>query len=65
MARVIRVSPSPKVAKQCDCKHCGARIEYVPNDLMESHGRDYSGGSAGCRWLVCPNCGKEIVTDSW
>lgn len=65
MAKVISIKPSKKVAKRCDCEHCGARIEYVPNDMKEYHGTDYSGGPDGYKWVVCPNRSKKIILESW
>jgi len=66
MAKVISTDPSPKVEKQTICNRgCGATVAYVPNDVKEYNGQDYSGGPDGQRWIDCPNCGKKIILESW
>ena len=64
MARVLDDSI---LEKKVRCPHCGRMIGYVNNDIDERHGRDYSGGPDGERFVRCPGegCGKKIVLESW
>ena len=41
--------------KEVKCNHCGAILEYIPNDLKYSSGTYY---------LVCPVCGRSIYSDN-
>ena len=63
--KVIKKAPAKKVVKHCVCEHCGCTLEYVPNDIKEYNGTDYSGGPDGYKWIVCAGCKKEVVLDSW
>ncbi len=63
--RVIKTDPDETVKKRVVCGHCGATLEYVPNDVKSYHGTDYSGGPDGKEWVVCPNCGREATIRSW
>lgn len=64
MARIVEGAP-PK-EKQTVCEEgCGKTVAYVPNDVREYNGTDYSGGPDGYRYVNCPGCGKEIVLESW
>lgn len=65
VVRVIDVKPDPAVVKQVSCNGCGARLEYVPNDVKERHGTDYGGGPDGAEWINCANCGKQVILKSW
>ena len=60
MARIV--DDVPRVEKRTVCRDgCGMTVAYVPNDVKETHGTDYS----GCGWtqesLTCPGCQKTIV----
>lgn len=63
MPRVIGHDKSAE--KECTCEHCGARVAYLPKDVKERNGRDYTGGSDGERYIRCPKCNKKIILDSW
>lgn len=63
--RIIEQKPDPSVVKQKICRHCGVKLEYVPNDVKTYSGRDYSGGSDGHEWIDCPNCNKKVILSSW
>jgi hypothetical protein len=63
--KVISKKPAKSVAKRVTCEHCGARLEYVPNDVKEYHGKDISGGPDGYKWVDCANCNEEVVLTSW
>jgi DNA-directed RNA polymerase subunit RPC12/RpoP len=58
MVRVIDETPDPSVVRQVICRSCGVKLEYVPIDVKEHHGRDYTGGPDGRKWIVCPKCGS-------
>lgn len=62
MAFVIDPKPHHSVHKEAICyKGCGARIGYVPNDVIREFVHlDYGGGSDRYKVLRCPNCSKEI-----
>ncbi len=62
--RVLEEKPSPEVEKKITCRHCGRMLAYVPNDVQERHGTDYSGGPDGSEWVNCP-CGKPAVIRTW
>lgn len=59
------ISTTPKRPLRVDCHECGAELEYMPIDVHEYHGRDYSGGPDGKKWINCPNCNKEVILESW
>lgn len=62
---IVNDQPDPSVRKRKVCQNCGVTVQYVPNDVKEYSGRDYSGGPDGCRWVRCPKCGKQIILESW
>jgi RNase P subunit RPR2 len=51
--------------KRITCRHCAARLEYVPRDVQEINSKDYSGGSDGYFYIVCPRCNHEVIISSW
>lgn len=65
MVTVIKKEPDKSVLKEIICRHCGATLSYVPNEVQEYHGTDYSGGSDGQEWVDCPNCNKKAIIRSW
>lgn len=65
MVRIVDEGPDPSVVKQVVCRGCGAKLEYVPNDVKVRNGHDYSGGSDGCEWIGCPKFSKQVILRSW
>jgi hypothetical protein len=65
MVRVVNEGPDPSVVKKKVCRQCGAKLEYIPLDVKEWSGKDYSGGPAGRKWIVCPKCGSDVTLESW
>ena len=64
--RVVKTEPDPEVVKRVICRHCGATLEYVPNDVKKRDGRDMGGGGAdGWEWVDCPSCNKQAIIRSW
>lgn len=63
MAKVVGFDEKAK--KQVTCWKCSAIIEYTQHEVRSYNGRDYSGGSDGKEWIVCPNCGGEATIRSW
>ena len=62
---VISKTPDPSVIKHVVCRNCGAKLQYVPNDIKRYDGKDYTGGADGRTWIDCPNCNKEAILTSW
>jgi hypothetical protein len=46
--------PTPKLV---NCRDCDAEIRYMPEDIEERHGTDYSGGPDGYKRVKCPRAG--------
>lgn len=65
MVKVIDEGPDPSVVKQIVCRNCGAKLEYVPAEVLSYNGTDYSGGPDGCEYIICPKCKKQVVIRSW
>ena len=66
MPKVISRKPEKSVLKTVICKDgCGAKIEYVPNDVKRRDGTDIGGGPDGAEWVDCPDCGKKAVIRAW
>lgn len=63
--QVVDEAPDPAIVKRVSCRGCGARLEYVPNDVKSYSGTDYGGGPDGMEWVDCPKCGKRAVIRSW
>ena len=63
--KVISTKPHKSAVKRVVCGLCGAKLEYVLNDVKEYHGHDYSGGPDGQKWVDCGNCGKKVILESW
>ena len=63
--RIVDPNPDPEVVKNVVCKHCGVKLEYVPNDVKSRHGTDIGGGPDGQEWVDCPNCSQKAVIRSW
>lgn len=59
VVKVIDPGPDPKIVKQILCNNCGAKLEYVPNDVKERS--FYDGGFDTRYWINCPQCSKEVV----
>ena len=61
MVRVIDEQPDPQVVKKVSCRRgCGARLEYVPNDVKSRSYTDYGGGRDTVHEITCPKCGKAV-----
>lgn len=56
MARVIGFQ-NPKI---CNCKKCGAIVEYQNIEIKVRYDSDYTGCSDTIRYIECPNCKNEI-----
>lgn len=57
MVTIVSTVPHKSVVKETFCHHCGATLEYVPNDIKTRRDRDYAGGTDIIRYIQCPNCG--------
>ena len=66
--RILEIKPDKSVAKTIICQNCGAKIEYVPNDVrLLWSGTDISGGPDGAKGFTCPvtSCSSNIVVERW
>lgn len=59
------IGKDEKVFEGCTCRKCASKLRYTLNDVLEYHGKDYSGGPDGKEWIVCPNCWNEVILRSW
>ena len=50
MAKIVE----PPIGKRVKCDDCRATIEYMPEEVQEHNGTDYSGGPDGYRRVKCP-----------
>jgi hypothetical protein len=53
MAEIVE----PPVKERVACADCKAVIAYLPEEVEERHGKDYSGGPDGWRRVKCPRPG--------
>lgn len=65
MVTIVNPVPSAKVLKNIICRKCGVELSYVPNDVHTRSSTDYSGGSDVVKWIVCPACNAEVVTEHY
>ena len=63
--KVINPTPDPELVKRISCKSCGARLEYMPIDVLTSKYKDISGCGSGDDYIVCPCCSKWVIIRSW
>jgi RNase P subunit RPR2 len=63
MVRII--GKAPEAYKTITCRNCASVLEYTQSEVQEYHGKDYSGGSDGQEWILCPDCGKKVIIRSW
>jgi DNA-directed RNA polymerase subunit RPC12/RpoP len=61
VVKVIDPGPDKSVVKQVVCSNCGAKLEYVPNDVKTSVHHDYGGGSDTYSHIQCPQCNKSVT----
>lgn len=61
----IHAEPGDKDYKRRKCPNCKVTVQYLPIDVQEYNGTDYSGGPDGQRWVDCPRCNKKIILESW
>jgi len=59
--KVIDPGPDRSIVKEALCMGCGAKLEYVPNDVKEKSCSDYDGGTYTHRWIDCPQCSKQVT----
>lgn len=60
--KIIDPKPQGEVLKRVVCPHCGALLEYVPNDVSSRQTkRDYLGDYEMFFGIDCPNCSKVIT----
>ncbi len=65
MVEIISKKPAKEAVKRINCRGCGAKLSYVPNEVQQYNGRDISGGPDGREWIICPNCGKDVTIRTW
>lgn len=58
MPRLIRIDET----KEKEVTHsCGAVVGYYSNDIKKKTISDYTGSSEQIKYIVCPNCGENIL----
>lgn len=60
MVKVISTVPHSSVVRQCNCKQCGATLEYTPIEIKEKSYRDYDGGYDVDYHINCPTCEEKV-----
>lgn len=59
--KIIKKGPG----KEATCRECGSLLSYLPADVKKYSGTDYGGDPDGREWIVCPNCGEDVILKSW
>lgn len=59
------VGRDESAVKRITCRGCASILEYKLCEVKKYSGTDYSGGSDGCEWVDCPNCGHQAIIRSW
>ena len=62
---VTVVGHDPQAVKTVTCKECAAKLEYTLSEVKAYHGKDYSGGQDGHKWIDCPKCCNKVILESW
>lgn len=65
MVTVVSTTPHPSVVKETVCRHCGATLQYVPNDIQNRVVIDYAGGRDVVYFILCPACGKQVTVKGY
>lgn len=60
MVTVVKTEPHPGVVKEVICRNCGATLNYVPKDVLESKVSDYTGDYDIVKFINCPPCGNKV-----
>lgn len=57
----------PPKPKRVSCDACRAVMEYLPEEVEECNGKDYSGGPDGWRRVKCPRpgCPGHGYIETW
>lgn len=63
--RVIDEAPDPAVVRRATCRSCGARLEFVPIDILDGVDTDYTGGRDPYAFVRCPKCSREVRVDKY
>ncbi len=58
--RIVEQKPDPSVIRNCICKRCGVKLEYLPLDVLHKTYSDYGGGSDSMSFITCLQCGNTI-----
>ena len=63
--RVIDEAPDPAVVRRVSCRKCGARLEFVPIDIIDGVDIDYTGDRDPYAFVRCPKCKNEVRVDKY
>lgn len=61
MAKVLGFDP--KLNRYCSCRNCSAMVEYTNKDIVGTKkiNHDYLGDYDVVKYIICPNCNKDIT----
>jgi hypothetical protein len=60
--KIIDEGPDPSVVKECICKNCGVKLQYVPKDVQKKSYR-YFDESRITKFIICPSCEENVYVD--
>lgn len=56
------VGKDDQAKKRITCRNCASVLEYVPAEERRDYSTDYTGGKDYFSYVICPCCGKQVVT---
>lgn len=59
---VTIVGKDQSLVKRISCGQCSSVLEYTLGEQRQSYSTDYLGDSDYYSYILCPCCGKQVVT---
>lgn len=56
------VGKDNSVVKRVTCRNCSSVLEYTPAEEQRDYTSDYTGSKDYYSYVLCPCCGKQVVT---